>query len=247
MKPTERHELKHNEVAETLQQTYVRLEQNRTPLLLGLAAVLVAALAWGGYAWYAAQQDAKAGALLADALVVSEGQVVPPIAPAPGQTAPPPAPNTYATETARLEAAVPKFLAAADAYPSTQAGISARYQAAAGLTALGRTEEARKHFEAVIAADSRGLYGRMARLGLAELDIKAKRYDAAIASLRELSLDARGDLPVDAILVQLGQAYVAAGKKAEAQQALNRVATEFATSPYATDAKQLLETLKAGA
>ena len=63
----------------------------------------------------------------------------------------------------------------------------------------------------------------------------------------ELSLDARGDLPVDAILVQLAQAYAAAGKKTEAQQALQRVATEFATSPYAADAKKLLETIKGGA
>ena len=246
MKTTERHELKHNQVASTLQDVYVRLEQNRMALVAGLAVLLVAVIAWAGYAWYAAQRDAKAGALLADALVVSEGQVVPTIAPAPGQPAPPPAPNTFPTETARLEAAVPKFLAAADAYPNTQAGISARYQAAAGLMALGKADQARAAFEAVVSADGRGIYGRMARLGLAELDVKAKRFDPAIATLRELSLDARGDLPVDAILLQLGEVYLAAGKKPEAQQALNRVATEFATSPYAADAKKLLDSLKAG-
>jgi predicted negative regulator of RcsB-dependent stress response len=246
MKTTERHELKQNQVASTLQDVYVRLERNRMALVAGLAVLLVAVIAWAGYAWYAAQRDAKAGALLADALVVSEGQVVPTIAPAPGQPAPPPAPNTFPTETARLEAAVPKFLAAADAYPNTQAGISARYQAAAGLMALGKADQARAAFEAVVSADGRGIYGRMARLGLAELDVKAKRFDPAIATLRELSLDARGDLPVDAILLQLGEVYLAAGKKPEAQQALNRVATEFATSPYAADAKKLLDSLEAG-
>jgi predicted negative regulator of RcsB-dependent stress response len=173
--------------------------------------------------------------------------VVPPIAPAPGQAPPPQAPNTFPSETARLEAALPKFIAAADAYPSTQAGISARFQAAATLAALGKTDEARKQYEAVVAADGRGLYGRMARLAVAELNVKTKQFEPAIATLRELSLDARGDLPVDAILVQLAQAYAAAGKKAEAQQALTRVTTEFATSPYAADARKLLESLKAGA
>ncbi len=142
---------------------------------------------------------------------------------------------------------MPKYLAAADAYPGTQAGISARYHAAAALTAQGKPADARTQYEAVVAADGRGLYGRMARLGLAELDVKAGKFDPAIATLRELSLDARGDLPVDAILVQLAQAYVAAGKKTEAQQALARVTTEFATSPYAADAKKLLETIKPGA
>jgi hypothetical protein len=247
MKTAERHELKHNEVADTLQETFIRLERNRSALLAGAAAVVAIGLAWGAYTFFTSQRDNKAGGLLAQALVIAESQVVPPIAPAPGQSAPPAAPNTFPSETARLEAAVPKFLAAADAYPSTQAGIAARFQAAAGLATLGKTGEARTQYDAVIAADGRGLYGRMARLGVAEIDVKAKQFDPAIATLRELSLDARGDLPVDAILVQLAQAYAAAGKKTEAHQALTRVTTEFATSPYAADAKKLLETLKVGA
>ncbi|MBK5299411.1 MAG: tetratricopeptide repeat protein [Vicinamibacteria bacterium] len=247
MKTTERHGLKHNEVADTLQGAYLQLERNRKAILIIAGVVAAVACVWGGYSYFAAQKEARAGALLAQALVVAEAQVVPPIAPAPGQTAPPAAPGTYPSDTARLEATMPKYLAAADAYPGTQAGISARYQAAAALMALGKAADARKQYEGVIAADGRGLYGRMARLGVAEIDVKAGQFDPAIATLRELSLDARGDLPVDAILVQLAQAYVAAGKKTEAQQALQRVTTEFATSPYAADAKKLLETIKPGA
>ena len=247
MKTTERHELKHNEVADTLQGAYLQLDRNRRTIAAVAGGVLAVAAIWGGYSYLAAQKEAKAGALLAQALVIAEAQVVPPVAPAPGQTAPPAAPGTYPTEAAKLDATVPKYLAAADAYPGTQAGISARYHAAAALTAQGKPADARTQYEAVIAADGRGLYGRMARLGLAELDVKAGKFDPAIATLRELSLDARGDLPVDAVLVQLAQAYVAAGKKTEAQQALARVTTEFATSPYASDAKKLLETIKPGA
>jgi hypothetical protein len=247
MKTTERHELKHNEVADTLQEAYLQLDRNRKTILTVAGVVLAVAAIWGGYSFFTAQKEAKAGALLAQALVVAEAQVVPPIAPAPGQTAPPAAAGTYPSEAAKLAAAVPKYLAAADAYPSTQAGISARYQAAAALMAQGKPAEARTQYEAVIAADGRGLYGRMARLGVAELDVKAGKFDPAIATLRELSLDARGDLPVDAILVHLAQTYVAAGKKTEAQQSLSRVTTEFATSPYAADAKKLLEAIKPGA
>ena len=247
MKTTERHDLKHNEVADTLQGAYVQLDRNRNTILAVVGGVVVVACLWGGYAFYRAQQEAKAGALLAQALVIAEAQVAPPIAPAPGQPALPPTPGTYPSENAKLEAALPKLQATADAYPSTQAGISARFQAAAALTALGKMTDARKQYETVVASDSRGLYGRMARLGIAELEIKARQFDPAIATLRELSLDARGDLPVDAILVQLAETYVAAGKKVEAQQTLQRVTTEFATSPYAADAKKLLETIKGGA
>jgi predicted negative regulator of RcsB-dependent stress response len=247
MKTTERHELKHNEVADTLQGAYHQVEQHRTTILAVAGGVLAVAAVWGGYSYYAAQQEGKAGALLAQALVVSEAQVVPPIAPAPGQPAPAPTPGSYPSEAAKLEVVVPKYLAAADAYPRTQAGIAARFHAAAALMAQGKPADARTQYDTVVAADGRGLYGRMARLGLAEIDVKAGKFDPAIATLRELSLDARGDLPVDAILVQLAQTYVAAGKKTEAQQALARVTTEFATSPYAADAKKLLETIKPGA
>ena len=63
--------------------------------------------------------------------------------------------------------------------------------------------------------------------------------------MRELSLDTKGDVPVDAVLSQLGAAYLAAGKKAEAQQTFQRITTEFAASPYAADARKQLDVLKA--
>ncbi len=250
MKPSERQKLKHDEVKETLQDVYGRLEHNRSRVVGVFVAVVVILLAVGGWMLFQAQRANKAGALLAEGLVISEAPVVPPAPPAePGQPAPPstlPA-GSFPTEKAKLEAALPKFLATAEAYPSTQAGIAARYYAASTLVALGKPEEGRQRYQEVIEADGRGLYGRMARLGVAEIDVKTKNYDAAITSLRELSLDVKGDLPIDAVLVQLGQAYMAAGKTAEAQQTFQRVTTEFANSPYAADARKRLDGLKAGA
>ena len=128
MKTTERHELKHNQVADTLQEAYARIDQNRKAILVGAVVVAVAVAGWGGYHYFAAQQQNKAGALLAQALVVVEAPVAPPVAPAAGQPAPPMPAGSYPTEQAKLEAALPMLLAAADAYPTTQAGVSARYQ-----------------------------------------------------------------------------------------------------------------------
>ena len=70
---------------------------------------------------------------------------------------------------------VSKFLAAADAYPDTTAGIAARYHAAATLAALGRQAEARQRYAEVIDRDGRGVYGKMAKLGQAELNVQEKR------------------------------------------------------------------------
>ena len=245
MKTRERQHLKQNAFAETLQQAYERFDQNRSTVttMLGVAAI-VAAVA-GGIWLYRSQREAKASAMLAEALVVTEAQVAAPTQPIPGQPAPPPPPpGSYPSERAKLEAAVPKFQAAADQYPSTDSGFFARYRAGAALAALDRVSEARAQYQKLVDVDGRGLYGRMARLALAQCDMQEHKYDSAIAALRELSLDAKGDLPVDAILVQLGQAYLAAGKTTEARQAFQRVASEFATSPYAADAKKQLDGLK---
>jgi TolA-binding protein len=247
MKSSERHHLKRDKLAETLQETLERLEAQRTRLIAGGVAIAVVLVLVIGYVWYRSDQAGKAAALLADALVTNEAPVTPP-PPPPGVAAdpapPPPTSDSYATEEARDEAALAKFLAAADAYPSTQAGITARYYAAALLAEAGRLEEARQQYARVVELDGRGFYGRMARLGVAELNVREGNFDPAIATFRELSLDLKGDLPVDAILMQLGQAYEAAGKQAEARQTFQRISSEFPESAYASDAEQRLESLE---
>jgi TolA-binding protein len=139
---------------------------------------------------------------------------------------------------------LPKLLAAADAYPSTAAGLSARYQAGSVLVSLGRDADAAQRFQEVAERDGDGLYGRMARLGLADVQVRQAKYDQAIATYKELSATAKDDLPVDGVLMALGRAYVAAGKKTEAGQTFKRIGDEFPSSPYAAEAKRELETIK---
>jgi predicted negative regulator of RcsB-dependent stress response len=83
---------------------------------------------------------------------------------------------------------LPKLLVAAEAYPRTSAGLSARYRAAATLVALGRDDEAAKRYQEVIDLAGADMYGRMARLGLAEVKVRQKQYEAAINTYKELSL-----------------------------------------------------------
>ncbi len=248
MKTAERHQLKHNELADSLQQVYSRVESSRRTLIAVVIAVVAIGAAVAGWSYFRGSQDAAAATLLADGLVVNEAPVVAPTPQLPGQPAPPPPPaGSYPSEKARLEAALPKFLAAAETYPNTASGLSARAHAASALASLGRRDDARAQYQKLADADPRGLYGRTAKLALANLDVQEKKYDAAITTLREFSLDAKGDLPLDAILMQLGQAYLAAGKTADARQTFERVTNKFATSGYAADAKKQLDTLKPGA
>ena len=96
----------------------------------------------------------------------------------------------------------------------------------------------------MIARDSDGFYGQMARLGLAEAQARAGQYDQAINGFKELAQRKDGPLPIDGILMQLGRTYLEAGKHADAQQTFNKLVEEYPESPFTGDAKKELDTLK---
>jgi TolA-binding protein len=247
MKSIERHRIKEDQFVSTLQDTLGRIDENRTQVLAAVVAVVVLAAAVGGFAWWRQQTQAKASVMLADALTVAEAPIAPPPDATPEGTPPQPPPaNSFPTETARAQAALPKFLAAADAYPTALPGLAARYHAAATLVSLGKDAEAEQRYQEVIDKAGSGLYGRMARMGLAEVQVRQGKYEPAINTLKDLSTSAKDELPVDGVLMRLGRTYSLAGRKAEAVQAYQRLTTEFPTSAYAGDARKELERLKAG-
>jgi len=251
MKSIERHRIKEDQFVATLHDTLERIEESRKQVLTALVVVVALAVAVGGFMWWRQHTQARASTMLAEALAIAEAPVVPP-PPPPDATldkSPPPAPppNSYPTEQARAEAALPKLLAAAEAYPSTMPGVAARYHAAATLVSLGRDAEAEPRYREVIEKSGNGLYGRMARLGLAEVLVRQRKYESAINTLKDLSTTFKDDLPLDGVLMRLGRTYALAGRKAEAVQTYQRLTTEFPSSAYAGDARKELDALKAGA
>jgi pentatricopeptide repeat protein len=239
MKRTERHHLKENELRTFARRAAETVEARGRETTFILAAVVVlVAVAIGYFAWRE-RVNGKAHALLADAMTVAEARIGPP--PAPGT----PAGGLYfPTERERAQAALVKYTIAADAYPSTDAGIYARYQEATTTLALGNSMQAAGVFQQVIKSAGDGFYGQMARLGLAEAHARAGQYDEAINTFKEMSQRKDGPLPVDGILMQLGKTYLEAGKRADAQQTFNKLVEEYPESPFTTDAKRELETLK---
>ena len=105
--------------------------------------VVVGLLAVGGYSVSQQQQRDRAGTLLAAAMAAKNAEVVIPSSSSTGgegdATWEQP-PNTYPSEEARLEAALPKLLAAADGYPGTAQGITAP-KAKAKAKAKSQTEK----------------------------------------------------------------------------------------------------------
>jgi tetratricopeptide (TPR) repeat protein len=158
-------------------------------------------------------------------------------------TAPTQPPGTYPNERAKLEAALPKLMAAADAYPSSDAGLTARYHAASALVSLGRHDEAIAQYDRVAGAGA-GLLGEMARLGKAEAQLRASQYEPAIASFKELSERANPSVPKEAMLLELARAYRLAGKTNEARTTLTQIVEQHADSPFVSEAKTELEKIK---
>ncbi len=238
MKRTERHHLKENELEKIARQAHEAFQARRREAVAALVAIgVIGVVAIGYWAWRERVQT-RAHALLADAVAVQGARVGPPAAAGAGGT------PSFATERERSTAALTKFKAAADAYPSTDAGLFARYQEGSTLVTLGRAPEAATAYQQVIDRGAGGLYGQMARLGLAEAQARAGQYDQAITAFKELAQRKDGPLPVDGILMQLGRTYRDAGKRSDAQQTFNRLVEEYPESPFTGEAKRELDSLK---
>ncbi len=243
MKRKERHRLKENKLAHTLIAAREGLQARKSQATGILLALLVIAAVGGGIFMWRQGDNVRADQLLAEAMVIFNTRVIPatPVSDTPGAV---PAAATigamgsYATEFAKLTAALPRLKAAADAFPDTDAGVTARYHYASSLAALGRHAEAIEAFDDVVSrAGSDSLYGRMARMGRADTQVRAGQLEAAIATWSDLASSTDEELPKDAILMELGKAYQASGNQEEASKAFTQIVDEYPISPYFTEAQ----------
>ncbi|MGE0450779.1 MAG: tol-pal system YbgF family protein [Vicinamibacterales bacterium] len=240
MKRVERHHLKENELANLAASARASFETQRTAILAGVGAVLVLLVGVLGYSAWNNRVESEAQTKLAAALAVEDARVGPPVAF--GSQAP--TGLSFVSQREKNQALLAKYKEVADAFPSHEAGLFARYREAATHLALGQPKEAEAAFQQVMERGGNGHYGRMARLGLAEAQAQNGEYDAAIATFQELSQQKDGPLPVDGVLLRLGRIYLDAGKRGEAEQAFKRIVDEYPDSLFAPDAKRELDALK---
>ena len=239
MKAQERRHLKENEFASTTLQVVEGLKANRDRVVMGSVIALVVIAIGGGYCYWHKHTNDEASALLGIGMSIAQAPIVPPpTLPGATQTA-----GTFPTDQARQEAALQAFQQVATQFPSTAAGLTARYQMGVALMALGRLPEAEQAFTAVADKAGTSLYGAMARLGRAAALRYQGKYDDAIKVLTDLAAERDGMLPVDGVLMQLAQTCLKAGKTQEARAAFKRVVDEFPDSNYAQEARQQLATI----
>ena len=203
------------------------------------AAIALAA----GYSWWRQSRAAKANAVLAEALAVEEAPVVAPTAPSARQPAPGATGRNVPDGAGAREAALPKLLEAADKYPNTMPASPPR-RAAGVLAAVGRYAEAEQRYREVM--DKAGAASTAARRGSGSPTCSVSKGSTTrrSRSLRKSTTDPKSQLPVDGVLMQLGRAYMKAGKKNEAAHAFTRVVEEFPQSLYAADARREMEEAK---
>jgi len=238
MKAKERRHLKQNEFALTVNRLMAAAGENQQRLVALVVAVVIVLGSVGGYVWWRKRAADAAGALLGDALAVQQAEIVPPST-LPGATQ---AAGTYPTPEARDEAALEAFREVERTYPGSEAARTAEYHVATTLLALGRLDEAEAAFREAAAGDP-SYYTPLARLGVCEVLLREGKYDEAIAELTTLAAEREGTLPIDGVLMQLGEANLKADRKADAKAAFQRVVDEFPTSPYVAQARQQIEVI----
>lgn len=248
MKRIERKHLKENELAERLAAARQYVEPRRNTLVGASIAIVVLLIVVVIVSVWRQRTRSESEAALAEGMVALNAPVVPagvegaeglPAAAALGAT------GTFTSEEAKLNAAVPKLKAAADAHPGTDAGVQARYHLAGALSSLGRHDEAIREFDEVVnRAGADSLYGRMARLGKADAQVRKGQLDAAIETWKAMAQSEAAELPVDAILMDLARAYVQKGNTEEARKALTEIVDKHPNSPYLAEARSELENLK---
>ena len=248
MKRIERKHLKEDELAQTLRVAREYVEPREAMLKKVGNAALVLVVVGVGYGIWREWSASRGQAELAEALVALNAEVVP--AGVEGSEGLPAAASinatgTFATEAAKLDAAIPKLKAAADAYPGSDAGIQARYHLAGALATLGKHAEAIAAFDEVIRrSGENSLYGRTSLLGKAEAQAQAGQLDAAIDTLKGLAASNDEDLPADAILMQLARAYALKGSRDDARKTFTEIVDKHPGSPFITEARLELENLE---
>ena len=247
MKRSQRHHLKQNALAAKIASSQKALEGRRREIsILGAFAILLI-VGSGIYIGYQRSEQAKGTDLLAEALTTATAPVIPPPPPSdpsdPNSIPPAAAfqPGSFTSQDRRAEAALVKFMLTAQTYPDNQAGITASYHAASILADLGRRDEAELQYQRVVDAAGESIYGRMARLGLAESKMYLGKVEAAIKLFEEEVSSTDSQLPLDGLLMQLGRAYLLANRSMEAKESFARIVDEFPESSYGLVAQAELD------
>lgn len=199
-------------------------EENRTWILGAIAAIVVLALAVGGWRYWQSQRSEEAQVLLG--AILNEY-------------------NAGNWETA-LEGTdtAPGLLEIADEYGSTATGEQATFFAADALFQLGRADEALEMFQEY---DGEGLLAASALAGQAAIYEQNGDPERAAELYERAAGTFESPASTPGYLLDAGRAYAAAGDTDEAVEAYRQVIDEWDATPEARTAQAELGMVEARA
>jgi tetratricopeptide (TPR) repeat protein len=197
----------------------------RTLVIAGVAVVIVALAAFGGWAWWEAQQR-RTMAATAEVLA----RVQPALAP---------------DATAEVKLAAAKDLEQIlERYPSARSVPDAAYELGNVRFSSGQYAPARTAYELALQRGASGLVATMSRAGVARTWEAERNFNQAATAYDALvkSLDSRSFLYEDALLDQ-ARVLELAGKKAEAIAIYQKLLKEVPTAKRSDDVRSRLASL----
>lgn len=227
-----RKELKENELEHALVEArdYVvsHSDQTKRWTAIGVGAVVLVGLVWGGLAFRSHRLDARLSKALTvfDAPLVADGAGTPPGA------------TVYKDAAERLEAAKKELRALAEDAPGSTAGQAARTMLLAlegGATPPAKLLDGARD----LAKRSPGsVASGVAAMSYLDAEVAAGRVKEAIASAKGYLDSSRPPLPKDVLLFTLARLYEKDGQVAEAKSSYQRVVADYPDSPMRFEAQQ---------
>lgn len=229
-------QIKRDEFVEAIERSSTFMEEHAKTLILIAVAVLVAVAAGVGFSWWKKSQTAKASTALTEALEVYRAPVGAAAASAPEGE------ESFPDEAARRTRAKELFTALGDDFGSTDAADVADVYLAQIAIDEGDTARARELWQDFIDDHSDHVLAGQVRVNMIHLDRQEGRSEE-VAQRLEPMLTADPDdreLPADVVLWELAQTYDELERGDEAQETYRRLAEEYPTSAYSSEARQRL-------
>ncbi len=228
-----RKEIKRDEVAEVVGRSVTYAQSHGRTIGLAVGVAVLALVVLLGFWGFRASQRGKASAALGEALRVAAA----PIQTTDAKPDDPDAPS-FPTAEARRARAKKAFENVRESYRfSTAADVASVYLGQIAAEE-GKLDEARKLWEDYLDDHPNDLLAGNVKLNLIELDRRAGKTEAIVASLEKMLDASEGPLPKDAILFELASAYESAKRDSEAKKAYQRILDEYPQSGYRALAQQ---------
>jgi TolA-binding protein len=212
------------------------VEHRNTLTIAGIAVVVIAAAALGGW-YYLSTQDEKASFDMAVAVRTLDT----PLRPA-GTPAEPDSPS-FASTKERAEAAKKQFQAIVDKYPHTRTADMGRYFLGVTSENAGDHAAAENYFKAVVSAGNKEL-ASMAKLALAAIDGNTNRVKDAAALYQELINQPTDSVSKVTAQLQLAELYQANNQPLDAKRLYEQVKKDNSGTDAVQIANQKLAELK---